>query len=102
MVDTCSMCRSGATRGSLELPAEALNLMIGGSEVDVDDVSGPIHISFCEDHWTERAPLEWHGTFKTVSDADNPDISKRKSLTRLIYPLYLPGELRGYLEFYRT
>lgn len=51
------MCRSGATRGSLELPAEALTLMIGGSELDVDEVSGPIHISFCDDHWAECRDL---------------------------------------------
>lgn len=51
MADSCVMCRSGATRGRLKLPAEALNLMIGGSELDIDEVSGPIHISFCEYHW---------------------------------------------------
>lgn len=57
MVDSCAMCRSGATRGRLELPAEALNLMIGESEFDVDKVSGPIHISFCEDYWAECRDL---------------------------------------------
>jgi hypothetical protein len=31
--------------------------MIGGSELDIDEVSGPIHISFCEDHWEECRDL---------------------------------------------
>jgi len=57
MADSCAMCRSGATRGSLKLPAEALNLMIGSSDLDIDEVSGPIHISFCEDHWEECQEL---------------------------------------------
>lgn len=57
MVENCAMCRGGATRGSLELPAEALNLMLGGSEMNIDEVSGPIHISFCEVHWDECREL---------------------------------------------
>lgn len=47
----CAMCGNRSGRRRVELPPEAVELMIGQPDFDAEEVIGPVTVHFCKDHW---------------------------------------------------